>query len=101
MANFGGINKFDGYEFSSYNNEFGDSTSVSDNSVWTIYEKKDSSLWFGTKTGLSAYNRNGDKLTNYLINRNNRPSNSLAEKALFEDDSGRFYVDSEGESPFV
>jgi len=45
IANFGGINRFDGYSFVSYSNDFDDSNSIADNSVWSIYERKNKTLW--------------------------------------------------------
>lgn len=101
VANFGGINKFDGYEFTSYVNEFDDSRSISDNSVWTIYERRDRTLWFGTKNGLSRYNREADNFSNFHVQDNTQPSNTLAVKALFEDKNSRFYIGSEGEGLFT
>ncbi len=101
IANFGGVNKFDGYSFTSYSNEFGNNSSISDNSVWTIIEDSNKTLWFGTKTGLSRYNRKADNFTNYFIKESNESSGTLAVKALFEDKHGTFYVGSEGQGLFV
>ncbi len=100
IANFGGINRFDGYNFTSYVNRFDDPSSISDNSVWTIIEDKYNTLWFGTKTGLSRYNRNTEDFTNYFIQQNEGSSGVLAVKALFEDNTGRLYVGSEGQGLF-
>lgn len=96
VANFGGINKFDGYAFKSYANDFEDSTSIADNSVWVIYERRDSSLWFGTKMGLSKYQKEFDNFKNYAI-KDQGFSNTLAVKSLFEDQKGRFYIGTEGQ----
>ncbi|WP_103072120.1 sensor histidine kinase [Aquimarina sediminis] len=101
IANFGGINKFDGYQFTSYINEFGEDTSIADNSVWTIIENRDKTLWFGTKKGLSKYNIAEDNFTNYFIRENNKSIGTLAVKALFEDEKGRFYIGSEGEGLYI
>ncbi|MFL1897191.1 two-component regulator propeller domain-containing protein [Aquimarina sp. 2-A2] len=101
IANFGGVNKFDGYSFSSYSNDFGDDTSISDNSVWTIRELSDTSLWFGTKTGLSRYNKTTNNFSNFYILDQDSNSATLAIKALFQDHSGRFYVGSEGQGLFL
>jgi len=97
IANFGGINKFDGYDFSSYANEFGNDSSISDNSVWAILERKQKDLCFGTKRGLSKYNDEKDNFKNYFISGDNPSSGTLSVKALFVDKNGRFYVGSEGE----
>lgn len=101
IANFGGINRFDGYSFTSYVNEFNDDNSISDNSVWAILEKKNKTLWFGTKAGLSKYNRKTGDFVNYFILDNKNSSGTLAVKALFEDKNGRFYIGSEGEGLFI
>ncbi len=101
IANFGGVNRFDGYDFTSYVNKFNDSSSISDNSVWTIMEDSNSILWIGTKTGLSKYNRREDNFTNYFIRENKEASSALAIKTLFEDRNGQFYVGSEGDGLYV
>ncbi len=101
IANFGGINSFDGYNFTSYINEFNDENSISDNSVWTILEKTNKTLWFGTKAGLSKYNRKTGNFINYFIRDNKKSSSTLAVKALFEDKNGRFYIGSEGEGLYT
>ncbi|GAA4277831.1 two-component regulator propeller domain-containing protein [Aquimarina mytili] len=101
IANFGGVNKFDGYTFTSYVNEFNNNTSISDNSVWVIIEDSHNTLWFGTKTGLSKYNKKHDNFTNYFIRDTSKKSGTLAVKALYEDKKGRFYIGSEGDGLFV
>ncbi len=101
LASFGGINKFDGYSFTSYTNEFNDNSSISDDAVWTILERHDKTLWFGTKMGLSKYNRQSDNFTNYFIRENNKSVGTLAIKVLFEDKKNRFYVGSEGEGLYT
>lgn len=101
IANFGGINKFDGYHFTSYANEFGDESSISDNSVWTILECKDGTLWFGTKMGLSKYNFENDNFINYFVRDNGKSLGTLAVKTLFEDQKGHFYIGTEGEGLYT
>lgn len=100
VATFGGINRFDGYQFPAYTHEFGDNTSISDNAVWTIYECRDSSLWFGTKRGLSILHRETGLFTNYFIRSDHKSTNTLSVKSLFEDSRGDFYVGSEGDGLF-
>ncbi|WP_299885750.1 two-component regulator propeller domain-containing protein [uncultured Lacinutrix sp.] len=101
IANFGGINRFDGYEFTSYINDFDNINSIPDNSVWSIYERKDKTLWFGTKAGLSKYNREQDNFKNYFIRETTASLGTLSIKALFEDSNKRFYVGTEGEGLFL
>lgn len=94
IANFGGINSFDGYTFRSYINDFDDSTSISDNSVWAIYEDNETNLWFGTKSSLSLFNRETNSFSNYFIQEPG--ANTLAIKTIFQGLNGKLYVGSEG-----
>ncbi|MTI20978.1 sensor histidine kinase, partial [Fulvivirga sp. RKSG066] len=98
IANFGGINAFDGYTFKSYEADFNDSTSIPDNSVWTIFEDHKNDLWFGTKSSLSKYNQATDDFTNHFI----FPveSSTLAIKAIYETRAGDFLVGTEGKGLF-
>ena len=101
IANFGGINRFDGYEFTSYVNDFEDTNSIPDNSVWSIYERKNKTLWFGTKAGLSKYNRTSNDFENYFINQTSKSEATLSIKALFEDSKSNFYIGTEGEGLYL
>ena len=55
-----GLARFNGVEFSILNTE---NSSLINNFVFRLYESSDSTLWIGTKSGLSAF-RNG-RFTNY------------------------------------
>lgn len=101
VANFGGINRFDGYEFTSYTNDFDDENSIPDNSVWSIYERKNKTLWFGTKAGLSKYNREQNNFENYYVQEASNQVATLSIKALFEDSKSNFYIGTEGEGLYL
>jgi len=101
IANFGGINRFDGYAFTSYANDFDDKNSIPDNSVWSIFERKNQTLWFGTKAGLSRFNRTSNNFTNYFIRQTSESVGTLSIKALFEDSKSRFYIGTEGEGLYL
>lgn len=59
-----GLNRFDGYEFKSYRNIEGDTTSIVENRIETIYEDSDGTLWVATlNSGLQYYNRSTDAFT--------------------------------------
>ncbi len=94
IANFGGINSFDGYTFRSYVNDFKDTTSIADNAVWDIYQDNKDNIWLGTKSGLSLYNRKADNFINYFIQKPG--TNTLAVKTVYQTQKGRLLVGSEG-----
>ncbi len=88
-----GLNKFDGYEFKVYRNDFSDSLSISNNFINNIYQDKSGNLWISTKNGLSYYNVFTDKFKQYFHNIKNK--NSLAQNIVFktmEDRKGNLWV---------
>lgn len=52
-----GLNRYNGYEFTVFKNQPGDSSSLQNNNVKFIFEGKDHQLWIGTDDGLHEYNR--------------------------------------------
>ena len=60
-----GLNRFDGYQFTTYRNEPGDTSSIMDNFVFTALEDSGGNLWFGSSSGLSRYNRDSDNFSNF------------------------------------
>jgi len=46
-----GLNKYDGYQFTIYRHNKGDSSSLSDNCINAIQEDNDGYLWIGTLSG--------------------------------------------------
>lgn len=55
VGTYDGLNRYDGYDFLVYRSQPGDSTTLINNRIVSIYEKGDG-LWVGTKKGLSVYN---------------------------------------------
>ncbi|MCW8848703.1 MAG: triple tyrosine motif-containing protein [Melioribacteraceae bacterium] len=47
-----GLNRYDGYEFVIYQNDFNDSLSISDNDITELYQDKNGFLWIGTTDGI-------------------------------------------------
>ena len=60
-----GLNRFDGYRFTSYLNNPQDSTSLGFNTVVSLLCDKDGRLWVGTAKGLQYYDAATDRFVNY------------------------------------
>lgn len=56
FGTYDGLNRYDGYEFKVYRNRVGDSTSLLDNTVYTIQGDKNHVLWIAGRKGLSLFN---------------------------------------------
>ena len=80
-----GLNKYDGYNFTTYRNDPQDTNSISNNSVWDILEDKSGNLWVSTKDGLNYFNLDKEsfKTFNYTENHEGWANSSIS---LFEDD---------------
>ncbi|MBK9097152.1 MAG: hypothetical protein IPM14_03340 [bacterium] len=66
-----GLNRFDGYEIKVYRNIPGDSSSISDNIIWTFFEDRSGFLWIGTKGGkLNKYDPYNDTFTHWDLDSN-------------------------------
>ena len=65
----GSLNRFDGVNMLVFGEEFGDSTSLSNNQILSLYETKNKELWIGTSSGLNLYNRDQNKFTRYYYNK--------------------------------
>jgi signal transduction histidine kinase/CheY-like chemotaxis protein/ligand-binding sensor domain-containing protein len=84
-----GLNKYDGYKFTVYRNNPGDSTSLSGNFVSDVEEDRQGDLWIATQDGgVSKYDGKEDKFFHYI----NHPAdpNSLSDNMVLS-----ILVDSE------
>src|SRR5438477_3884967 len=61
-----GLDKYDGYKFTVYENNVHNSNSLGGNFIKTIFESKNGDLWIGTiGGGLSKFNRQKNLFTNF------------------------------------
>ncbi|MGH7457187.1 MAG: ligand-binding sensor domain-containing protein, partial [bacterium] len=61
-----GLNKYDGYNFTVYQHDVFDSTSLSDNVVQSIFEDHTGTLWVGTmRGGLNRFERETEQFTRF------------------------------------
>jgi ligand-binding sensor domain-containing protein len=81
-----GLNKYDGNKFTIYRNIPGDSTSISNNWLYTLYEDNSGQLWIGThRGGLCLYNRDLDNFVRYVPDKKDTTSlSSVQVPAIYE-----------------
>jgi ligand-binding sensor domain-containing protein/serine phosphatase RsbU (regulator of sigma subunit) len=60
-----GLNRYDGYAFTTFRHNAKDSASLSDNMVWAIHEDRQGRLWVGTGRGLNLYDRRRQRFELY------------------------------------
>ena len=88
-----GIIRYDGYNFDTYVNDLGDTTSFTNAAAISSYMDKEGILWFGTRHGLEKYNRKTNSFTDYLPDRSTK-GEMLANFVCYmvEDSKGTFLV---------
>jgi len=63
-----GLNKYDGYEITVFQNDPDDSLSLRDNVIEAIYEDRDGVLWLGTQNGwLEKYDRQNHTFSHFHV----------------------------------
>ena len=87
-----GLNKFDG-NTSIYYTHTSNNNSISNNTITTLYESKDSTLWIGTRYGLNVYNREKDSFINYYYKDTKQQSlNTPSINDITEDKTGNIII---------
>ncbi len=89
-----GLNKYDGLKFTVYKYDQKDSTSLPNSYITCIYEDKKNNLWIGTATsdGLCRYNRETCNFERILYTDEQNGKLEIIITAIFEDDTGKFWV---------
>lgn len=65
LATEEGLNKYDGYKFTTYKYNAGQKGSISNNFVLDIFEDETGALWVGTASGLDRFNCEKDSFVHY------------------------------------
>jgi signal transduction histidine kinase/ligand-binding sensor domain-containing protein len=89
----GGLNRYDGYEFTIYKHDPDDPTTLSDNQVHAIYEDQHGELWIGTNRGLDRFDWASGKFAHYQHNPDDPQSLSVgAVRSICEDGMGILWI---------
>jgi ligand-binding sensor domain-containing protein/signal transduction histidine kinase len=93
IGTYYGLNRYDGYRFTTYNNNSLDTTSLAHDLVYTIFEDRGNNLWIGTQEGLSLYDWQRDRFVNYMQS-GNSPLNAYNYNVLSiaEDSAGNLWL---------
>lgn len=62
-----GLNRYDGYAFTTYYHHSDDSLSIADNNIRSLCIDEEGTVWIGTLIGLSRYNVKTDNFANYSL----------------------------------
>ena len=98
IGTYDGLNKFDGYDFTTYRNFLNDSTTIPHNFIYSIHEDNSGTIWVGTGQGLCIFDRKEQNFrpiyynnSNGVKNKINVPINSIA-----SDTKGNIYIATNG-----
>ena len=61
-----GLDRFDGYSFREYKNNFRDTNSISSSCIMSMLKDSRGELWIGTREGLNLYDRKKDRFVKYF-----------------------------------
>ena len=98
IGTFDGLNKFDGYDFKTYNNIPGDSSSLSNNKILSIYEDDEGFIWIGTYGGgLNKFDRKKEsfKRYTYIDDATNCISSNIV-TSIVQDETGLIWIGTIG-----
>lgn len=91
----GGLNKYNGYDFSVYMNQPEVAGSISDNTIPAIFEDSHGAFWVGTsRGGINRFDLNTGRFYSYHLELNSEitQDQSLAVRCIYEDHSGDLWI---------
>ncbi len=89
----GGLNRFNGYDFSTIRNNSSSKNNFTNQSIEVVANGNNNLLWIGTKAGgLNSYDLFKDSIKHYQAPKN---INIQSIHALFEDKKGKLFIGSE------
>ncbi|HEY3402482.1 MAG TPA: two-component regulator propeller domain-containing protein, partial [Ohtaekwangia sp.] len=89
---YGGLNSFNGKNFTRYANKPEDPKSLGNDNIWEIYEDRDHNIWLGTLNGgLDVYNREKKEFYHYKSGELNSIHSPYV-SALMQDHEGNMLI---------
>jgi len=74
-----------------------DETTISDNLIYSIIERKNGDIWVGTNNGLNKFNSIGNSFQRFFLDRENAKGiNNNAVRVLLEDSEQRLWIGTGG-----
>jgi len=90
-----GLNKYDGYQITTYRHQPSDPNSIINNHVFAILKDSRDNLWIGGYGGLSKYEPKTDSFTHYKTPSLSNPDGKVGYiQSLFEDSDGELWLSS-------
>jgi signal transduction histidine kinase/ligand-binding sensor domain-containing protein len=97
FATEGGLNQYDGYQFTVYHHDPDNPRSLSDNFVLALYEDRDGTLWVGTNVGLDRLDRSSGNFIHYPKDLTGSDElGRIPVSAISQDPSGTLWVGTYG-----
>ncbi len=87
-----GLNRFDGYSMNVFLNDNPDTSSLSYDRIWSVYEDNEKNLWICTRRGLSRFNRANNTFVSFYpnVNKPNSPDNIIY--SIRQDSRGDYWT---------
>jgi signal transduction histidine kinase/ligand-binding sensor domain-containing protein/DNA-binding response OmpR family regulator len=65
LATGNGLDKYDGYKFTTYIHKRDDQNSLQDNTLWSLHTNDENKLWIGTSKGLTLFDKSSGTFSNF------------------------------------
>lgn len=94
LGTYDGLNRYDGYEFKVFKNNFKNSASLINNWINAITEDKEGNIWVGTRQGVCIYHNLSDNFSPvyYQVSKNKINKITSEIRDIERDDQGNMFI---------